>query len=106
MDRGDGLADSGVGKRPNPTLAGPKRFRPSPDAADNQDIDQAGDHERGPRLPGRVFNDQELGNITDQHCGLIGFPGDVNTVRQKPQQRRNPRFVFESLRGARPSTEM
>ena len=65
MDCGDGPADPRIDKRSDPALTGPKRFRPSPDAADNQDIDHAGDHERGPWLLGRMLNDQELGDITD-----------------------------------------
>jgi hypothetical protein len=83
MDCGDGSADPRIGKRPDPALTGSKRLRPGPDAADNQNIDQAGDHQRRPWLPGRVLNEQELGDITDKECGLIVIPGDVNNMWQE-----------------------
>jgi len=82
MDRGDGPADPRIGKRPDPALTGPKRFGPSPDATDNQDIDHAGDHERRPRLLGRMLQGQELSDLTDDCCRLIGILRDVNKFRQ------------------------
>lgn len=82
MNCSDCFANPRIGKSPNPALTGPKRFGPSPDAADNQDIDHAGNHERGSRLLGRMLNRQELSDITDEDGGLIGVLCDVNNFRQ------------------------
>jgi len=85
MDCGNSPADSRVGERPDPAVTGPKRFRPGPDAADNQDIDQSGDHECCPRLLRHMLDDQKLGDVTDEEGGSIGILRDVNDVRQVPQ---------------------
>ncbi len=82
MNSGDSFADPRIGKRPDPAMTGPKRFGPSPNTADNQNIDHAGDHERCPWLPGRMLNGQELSHVTDENCRLIGILSDMNNFRQ------------------------
>ena len=90
MDRGDRPADPRIGKRPDPALTAPERFRPRSDAADDQHIDHAGDHQRGAGLLGGVFNGQELRDIADEQGGLIGILRDVNDFGSNPNNGETP----------------